>query len=109
MAPTPETMQGVLASLVVAVGSVHRQVPPTSVTSGSEAGHSTLGYGSRRPPLATGCFVPLAVPLSPDAARTVTPLCAAEMKACRRVIRDWTLPKDPSAAAKLCEMTCARP
>ncbi len=81
-------------------------MPPTPVTSGSEAGHSTVGNGIGR-----GCFTGvkyvLAVPPSPEDPSTVTPFCAAETNACRRFSSDCVLPKVSSAAAKLCEMTVA--
>src|SRR6266852_5447611 len=41
-------------------GSEHRYVPPTPVTSGSEAGHSTVGNG-KMPGFLTGVKVLLAV------------------------------------------------
>ena len=91
---------------VPVTGSVQRYVPPTPVTSGSEAGHSTVGNG-----IVAGFFTgvkdELAVPLSPEDPSTVTPLFAAEMNACRRFSSDCVLAKVSSAAAKLCEMTLA--
>ncbi|MFJ9840280.1 hypothetical protein ACIRYZ_07400 [Kitasatospora sp. NPDC101155] len=92
----------------VALGSVHRYVPPTPVTSGSDAGHSTDGYGRVVPPDFTGVFSEPAVPLSPEEPITVTPLRAADLKACRRGSIDWGLPNAPSAEAEDCEMTFAR-
>src|SRR5262245_1247109 len=61
----------------VLLGSVHSAVPPTPVTSGSEAGHPTVCPGIVEPPLPTGDLRALALPLSPDDARTVTSLAAA--------------------------------
>src|SRR5215469_8226989 len=90
------------------LGLVHRYVPPTPVTSGSEAGHSTVRNGNTFGFL-TGWNVELAVPPSPELPSTVTPSAAAEMYACRRFISDWVLAKVSSAAAKLCEMTFASP
>jgi hypothetical protein len=60
---------------------VQRYVPPTPVTSGSEAGHSTAGCGIRDPPEATGDFVKFVEPSSPDEPRTVTPFAAASLYA----------------------------
>src|SRR5207245_702651 len=94
--------------VVVLVGSVHRYVPPTPVTSGSLAGHSTVGTGMVDPPLPTGVLRAFAEPPSPDDPRTVTPFCAAEMKAWRRFCSDAELPKASTAEAKLCETTLAR-
>jgi hypothetical protein len=71
----------VLAWLAPAVGLVHRYVPPTPVTSGSDAGHSTVGSGMRLPPFPTGDFFALAVPPSPDDPSTVTPFAAAFLNA----------------------------
>jgi len=81
-------------------------VPPTPVTSGSDAGHSTLGNGINLG-FFTGVKYGLAVPPSPELPNTVTPLAAAEMNACRRFIRDCVLEKVSSAAAKLWLMTFA--
>src|SRR3954453_23992848 len=86
---------------VVALGSVHRGAPPTPVTSGSDAGHSTLGYGISVPPFATGVLMMLAVPPSPDEPRTVTPFAAAEMYAWRRFSSERVLANPSSADAKL--------
>ena len=74
-------MNVVRAWLAPAFGSVQRYVPPTPVTSGSEAGHSTVGSGMSFPPFATGDFIALAVPPSPDDPRTVTPFAAAFLNA----------------------------
>jgi hypothetical protein len=60
---------------------VQTLVPPMPVTSGSEAGHSTVGYGIVEPPWPTGCFTEFVPPPSPDAAATVTPLAAASSNA----------------------------
>ena len=51
------------------------------VTSGSEAGHYTLGNGIDvfGPWPTKACFVAFAVPLSPEDPRTVTPFAAALM------------------------------
>src|SRR5256714_8647504 len=123
--PPPETVQPTSATrgkaghlaggsvlsttrLVVLLGSVHRYVPPTPVTSGSEAGHSTVGYGMSVPPLLTGDLRTLAVPLSPDEPRTVTPFSAADFKADRRLSRDLAVPNASSAEAKDCQLTVAR-
>src|SRR5262245_20912722 len=88
------------------LGLVHRYVPPTLVTSGSEVGHSTVGNG-----IVVGFFtgwrIMLADPPSPELPSTVTPLLAAEMSACRRFSSDCVLLKASSAEAKLCEMTVA--
>src|SRR3954452_17726295 len=67
--------------LAPAVGSVHRYVPPTRVTSGSDAGHSTVGSSIVEPPWPTGVFLELAEPPSPDEPRTVTPFAAAALYA----------------------------
>ena len=77
------------------------------MTSGSEAGHSTVGNGIVFGFL-TGCFNTLAVPASPEAPSTVTPFAAAEMNACHRFNSAWVLPNDSSAAARLWEITFAR-
>src|SRR5690348_5671842 len=50
---------------------VHSYVPPTPVTSGSDAGHCTVGKGISVG-FFTGVFRMLAVPESPDEAKTVT-------------------------------------
>ncbi len=81
LAPMPVLMYVVRAWLVDAAGSVHRYVPPTPVTRGSEAGHSTVGNGIRLPPCPTGDFIAFAVPPSPDEPRTVTPFAAAFLNA----------------------------
>src|SRR5712692_3167633 len=93
---------------VVAMGSVHRFVPPTLVTSGSLAGHQTAGLGRSEPPAATGVLIKPAEPKSPELPRTVTPFSAAEMKACLNCKSDVELPNASSVEAKLCEMTLAR-
>src|SRR5712691_553462 len=109
-APMPGTTYFVRGWFVDAVGSVHRYVPPTPVTSGSEAGHSTLGYGINvfGPWPTRACFVAFAVPLSPDDPRTVTPLAAESLYANRMLSSDWEFPHASSAEAKLWEMTFAR-
>src|SRR4051794_4218527 len=94
--------------VTVLLGSVQRLVPPTAVTSGSDAGHPTVGNGIVEPPLPTGDFLSLTEPVSPDEASTVTPFCAAEMNAWRRFCSDCELPNASSAEPKLCEITSAR-
>src|SRR5215471_18363382 len=94
----------VLSTPVPVFGFTHRYVPPTLVTSGSDAGHSTDGNGIVCG-LFTGCFMALAVPLSPDEPRTVMLAACAEINAWRRFIKDCVLPNAPSADAKLCEIT----
>ena len=76
-APMPVLMYVVRAWFSAAVGSVQRYVPPTPVTNGSEAGQTTVGYGISFPPVATGDFIPFALPPSPDEPSTVTPFAAA--------------------------------
>ena len=101
----------VLSTPVPVFALVQRYVPPTPVTSGSEAGHSTVGNGTMSlfGFLPTRlCFVPLAVPPSPDEPRTVTPIVDASTNASRRFISDFELPNASSVEAKLCEMTWAR-
>src|SRR5918911_1550890 len=105
LAPRPASGIGVRAWNVVAFGSVHRYVPPTPVTSGSEAGHSTAGCGISAPPCATGCFVKFVEPSSPDEPSTVTPLAAACSYAYRRLSSDALLPNASSLEANDCEMT----
>src|SRR6476620_1023608 len=61
----------------VALGSVQSAVPPTPVTSGSDAGQPTVGNGIVVPPFATGGFFEFAVPKSPELASTDTPFAAA--------------------------------
>src|SRR6476620_9111727 len=100
----PGLMYVVRASFVPAVGFVHRYVPPTPVTSGSEAGHSTVGNGIRLPPWLTGDLRTLALPPSPDEPSTVTPFAAAFLKAYRKFWRDCGVPNASSAEAKLCEI-----
>ncbi len=108
-APPQLTGGGVLSTTrVEAAGSVHRYVPPTPVTSGSEAGHSTVGNGMSVPPVATGVLMMLAVPPSPDEPSTVTLFAAAETYAWRRLSSDWVLLNPSSAEAKLWLMTVAR-
>src|SRR3954453_20580149 len=101
-----ETLSSV--RVVVFVASVHRYVPPTPVTSGSEAGHPTVGVGIVEPPLPTGAFLSLAEPPSPEEASTVTPFAAAALKASRRFSSDCLEPNASSAEPKLWEMTSAR-
>jgi hypothetical protein len=59
---------------------VQRYVPPTAVTSGSEAGQITLWYGITAGFL-TGSLYVFVVPPSPDDANTVTLCACASMKA----------------------------
>src|SRR5437773_10752261 len=61
-------------------GSVPRYVPPTPVTSWSEAGHHTAGKGNIAG-LLTGTFVDAADPESPEAASMVTPCARAASNA----------------------------
>src|SRR3989442_15096971 len=61
-------------------GSVHRYVPPTPVTSGSDAGHHTAGKGNGLGFL-IGTFVVAADPKSPEAASMVTPGAVAASNA----------------------------
>src|SRR2546426_11989827 len=61
-------------------GAVHRDVPPTPVTSGSEAGHHTAGKGNSVGFL-IGTFVVAADPKSPEAASIVTPCALAASNA----------------------------
>src|SRR3954449_8722490 len=70
-----ETLSTTLAEVLF--GSVQSAVPPTPVTSGSEAGHSTVCPSRDEPPLPTGDLRSFRVPVSPDAPRTVTPFAAA--------------------------------
>src|SRR6266700_6853455 len=85
---------------------VHRYVPPTPVTSGSDAGHPTVGNGNVFG-WSTGVLELFADPPSPELASTVTPFVAAETNACRRFCRDWVLANASSADPKLCEITVA--
>ena len=87
--------------------SVHRYVPPTPVTSGSDAGHSTVGNGNVFG-WSTGVLELFADPPSPELPSTVTPFAAAETNAWRRFCRDCVLANASSAEAKLCEITDAR-
>src|SRR5207247_800001 len=74
-------------------GSVHRYVPPTPVTSGSDAGHHTAGKGNGVGFL-TGTFGVAADPESPEAASMVTPCARAASNAWRRLRRQCVLLKD---------------
>src|SRR6266545_5375534 len=99
---------GLVVSTCVPVrASVHRYVPPTPVTSGSDAGHSTVGNGNVVG-FGTGVNELFADPPSPELPSTVTPFAAAETNAWRRLSSDWVLAKASSAEAKLCEITVAR-
>src|SRR3954447_4558316 len=94
--------------VVVLVGSVHSAVPPTAVTSGSDAGHPTVWPGMVEPPWLTGALRSLTGPLSPEEARTVTLLVTAALNASRRFSSECELPNASSAEPKLCEITSAR-
>src|SRR6266702_1936334 len=96
-----------LSTDVPVTASVHRYVPPTPVTSGSDAGQYTPGPGSRVG-LFGGDFRNSAVPSSPEEPSTVTPAACASLNAKRRLSRDCVLPKARSPEAKLCEITPAR-
>src|SRR4051812_29632410 len=87
---------------------VQSDVPPTAVTSGSDAGQPTVAPLSVVPPLPTGVFLSLADPESPVEATIVTPLASASLNASRRFSSDCLLPNAPSAVPKDCEMTSAR-
>ena len=68
-------------------GLVQRYVPPTPVTSGSDAGHPTVGNGIGRAALAhrrLACV--LAVPPSPDEASTVTSLVGRRLERVTQVL-----------------------
>src|SRR5262249_23928075 len=65
-----------LSTVVPVEVSVQRYVPPTAVTSGSDAGQPTLGYGIV-PGFFTGSLNGFAVPKSPVEASTVTCFCWA--------------------------------
>ena len=80
-APTPGFAYFVRGWLVVAFGSVHRYVPPTAVTSGSDAGQPTVGFRMVEPPCPTGVFRMFDVPSSPVDASTVTPFACASWNA----------------------------
>ena len=73
-------------------------MPPAAVTSGSEAGHSAVGKGYRRP-----CLSTFAVPESPAALTTVTRFAAAiAYTSSKRAICVAVAPlKDCSVTAKL--------
>src|SRR3989454_5556249 len=62
------------------VGSVHRYVPPTPVTRGSEAGHHTPGNGKIFG-LGTGSLESSADPKSPEDPSTVMPAASASLNA----------------------------
>src|SRR3954451_10563304 len=93
---------------VVLLGSVHSDVPPTPVTSGSEPGHETVTAGIDEPPLPTGGLRSLSVPVSPEDASTVMRASLADLKAWRRFSSDCLLLNASSAEPKLWEMTSAR-
>jgi hypothetical protein len=76
-APAPGMISFVRGWLSIADGSVHRYVPPTLVTSGSDAGQLTVGCSMNEPPGDTGVFFSSGVPSSPDDANTVTPFAYA--------------------------------
>src|SRR5260370_35694780 len=69
--------------LALACGAVQRYVPPTPVTSGSLAGHSTVGKGMVGKILG-GCFCELAVPPSPEEPNPVRPSARAAIQSCAR-------------------------
>src|SRR6266550_3999189 len=97
----------VLSTCMPVRASVHRYVPPTPVTSGSDAGHSTVGNG-KTGWVGTGVNEAFAVPPSPELPNTVTPFAAAETNAWRRFCSACVLANASSAEAKLCEITFAR-
>src|ERR1041385_9203000 len=76
-----------LFTVVPVAASTHSYVPPTAVTSGSEAGHWTAGSGSSVGFL-VGCFLKPALPSSPVDASTATWLAWAARNAPRRVGRE---------------------
>src|SRR2546426_12717218 len=86
---------------------MHRRVPPTAVTRGSEAGHSTLAYGISRGLLVDSLRL-LLVPPSPEDASTVMWLACASTSARRRVNNEAVPANVPSPAARLMLMTSAR-
>src|SRR2546428_14040942 len=65
---------------------VHSYVPPTAVTRGSDAGHSTGGQGITAG-FFTGVLRMFAVPKSPEEANTVTRVACAPWRACLRFSR----------------------
>src|SRR5437764_1120530 len=79
---------------------MHRRVPPTAVTRGSEAGHSTLGYGISRG-LLVGSLRLLLVPPSPEDASTVMWLACASTSARRRFDNEAVPANVPSPAPRL--------
>jgi hypothetical protein len=94
---------------VVLFGSWQRLVPPTLVTSGSEAGQPTFGvWNTSAPAPVKPCLGKFVLPKSPDDASTVTLLSFASWNASRRLSNDCGLPKASSDEPKLCEMTSAR-
>ena len=86
--PTPATKYGVRGSLVWRADWCTGRCRPRPSRAGQRPATQRSGTGSALPPLATGCFVPFAVPLSPDEPNTVTPLAAAALKASRRFSND---------------------
>src|SRR5437899_11624085 len=96
-----------LSTVRPVVASMHRRVPPTAVTRGSEAGHSTLGYGISRG-LLVGSLRLLLVPPSPEDASTVMWLACASTSARRRFDNEAVPANVPSPAPRLMLMTSAR-
>src|SRR6266849_2834257 len=83
--------------------SASRWVPPTAVTSGSDAGVDALSTNESGWPSHVGC----AAPWSPDDANSVIPFAGA----CGNTSCCWATSAgamQASAAAKLCEMTSPR-
>src|SRR5947207_12901249 len=74
---------------VVLFGSVHSDVPPTPVTSGSEGGHSTGVVRNGQLPLPPGQLRPFSVPVSPDDPQQDPPVHAAASRARRRSSSEW--------------------
>src|SRR6267142_782266 len=98
-----------LSTLVPVTAFVQRYVPPTAVTSGSEPGQMTLGYGMSRESL-TGTFMPLVVPPSPLEARTVTLFARAFSNVVRSCFREARpLLNAPSPDPKLWLITSTEP
>src|SRR5258708_22604179 len=85
---------------VVLFGLVQRYVPPTDVTSGSEGGQITDGYGMTAG-FFTGCFMVLVEPPSPEEASTLTPFCDPEVNARAQVHHDCAPPYTPSPEPNL--------
>src|SRR5437763_17097286 len=77
----------VVSTVVPVVASMHRRVPLTAVTRGSEAGHSTLGYGISRGRLMRSFTLLLVPPCRADAS-TVMWLACDSTSARRRLDSD---------------------